>query len=66
MFDPRGCVSQAVYANGIAVCQGSLKVPKQMHAAELDYEFLLARLHWNYSRVSAEDIETIRKIVNKV
>ena len=60
MYDPRACTGMSQYANGIAICQGSLKVPKQMHAGELDYEFLLARLHWNYSRVSAEDIETIR------
>lgn len=66
MYDPRGCVSQARYLNDIQVHQGSLKVPKQMHPGELEYEFLLARLHWNYSRISAEDIETLKQIVQKI
>jgi len=66
MYDPRACTGMCQYANGIALHQGSLKVPKQMHPAELEYEFLLARLHWNYSRVSAEDIETLKKIVDKL
>lgn len=66
MYDPRYCVGQTQYLNNIQVHQGSLKVPKQMNPGELEFEYLLAKLHWNYSRVSAEDVETLKQIVQKI
>ena len=66
MFDPRKCTSMSDYESGIRMSDGSLRVPKSMHVAELEWEYLVSKLHWNYSRATHEDLEKIREIVNRI
>ena len=66
MFDPRKCTSMSDYGREIHTANGSLEVPRNMHPAELEWEYLVSKLHWNYPRATHEDLEKIREIVNRI
>ena len=54
------------YDWGIRLNNGCLKVPEKMNASELEWEYYVAKLHWNYAKATAEDLEKIKEIANRI
>lgn len=66
MCDPRKVTGMSGYCQEIKYHQGSLKVPKTMSPGELEWEYYVSRLHWNYVRSTPEDLEKIKEIANRI
>ena len=66
MLDPRKTTGMSGYDQEIRYHQGCLKVPKNMNPAELEWEYYVSKLHWNYSRASEKDLETLKKLAERL
>lgn len=66
MLDPRNYNSMSSYVRDIHDHQGSLAVPRNLNTGEMEWEYYVSKLHWNYVRSTPEDLETIKKIANRI
>ena len=67
-LDPKKITGLAGFENRIKVTEGRVQLPnpKRMTNGELEWEYWVTRLHYGFARATKEDLETIKKIVDKL
>lgn len=74
MIDPRTLTSISSFMNEVNYKDGSksVEIPhattdyNKVSYGEAEWEFWVSKLHWNYLRVTSEDLETIKAIANRI
>lgn len=65
-LDPRKYTGTSIFQRGVELYEGQLVIPESMSPQELEWEFWVSKLHFGYPRATAEDLETIKEIANRL
>lgn len=66
--DPQECTNIQQFAWDASFHNATVAIPNPdaVSVGELEWEYWVSKLHFGYSRATAEDLETIKKITERL